>query len=66
MLTNIMDTLAGIRERIISILLVEQNAEESLRIADYIYVPETGRIVLSGKAFDLQTDEKVKQRYPGA
>jgi|WetSurMetagenome_2_1015567.scaffolds.fasta_scaffold1059730_1 branched-chain amino acid transport system ATP-binding protein len=47
-------------------ILVEQNAEESRRIADYVYVLETGRIVLSGKAFDLQTDEKVKQCCPGA
>jgi len=65
-LTNIMDTLARIRERGTSILLVEQNASESLRIADYGYVLETGNIVLAGKPADLLNDEKVKKSYLGA
>jgi branched-chain amino acid transport system ATP-binding protein len=63
---KIMDTLVRVKERGTSILLVEQNAAESLRIADYGYVLETGSIVLNGKGADLMTDEKVKQSYLGA
>jgi branched-chain amino acid transport system ATP-binding protein len=46
--------------------LVEQNAAESLRIADHGYVLETGAVVLAGKGGDLMNDEKVKQSYLGA
>jgi branched-chain amino acid transport system ATP-binding protein len=63
---NIMDTLVRIKQRGTSILLVEQNAAESLRIADYGYVLETGSVVLSGKGGDLMNDEKVRQSYLGA
>jgi branched-chain amino acid transport system ATP-binding protein len=63
---NIMDTLVRIKERGTAILLVEQNAAESLRIAGHGYVLETGTVVLSGKGGDLMNDEKVKQSYLGA
>jgi len=65
-LMNIMDALLRIKERGTSILLVEQNAVESLKIADYAYVLETGSVVLSGKGADLMADETVKQCYLGA
>jgi len=41
-----------IKERGPSILLVEQNAAESLRIADHGYVLETGKVVLAAKGAD--------------
>jgi branched-chain amino acid transport system ATP-binding protein len=63
---NIMDTLVRIKERGTAILLVEQNAAESLRIADHGYVLETGTVVLAGRGGDLMNDEKVKQSYLGA
>jgi len=63
---NIMDTLVRIKERGTAILLVEQNAAESLRIAGHGYVLETGTVVLSGKGRDLMNDEKVRQSYLGA
>jgi len=63
---NIMDTLIRIKQRGTSILLVEQNAAESLRIADHGYVLETGAVVLAGRGGDLMNDEKVKQSYLGA
>jgi branched-chain amino acid transport system ATP-binding protein len=63
---NIMDTLVRIKERGTAILLVEQNAAESLRIAGHGYVLETGTVVLSGKGSDLMNDEKVRQSYLGA
>jgi len=63
---NIMDTLVRIKQRGTSILLVEQNAAESLRIADHGYVLETGSVVLAGKGEELMSDEKVRQSYLGA
>jgi branched-chain amino acid transport system ATP-binding protein len=63
---HIMDTLVRIRQSGTSILLVEQNAAESLRIADHGYVLETGNVVLAGKGGDLMNDEKVRQSYLGA
>jgi branched-chain amino acid transport system ATP-binding protein len=63
---NIMDTLVRIKQRGTSILLVEQNAAESLRIADHGYVLETGSVVLAGKGKELMSDEKVRQSYLGA
>lgn len=63
---NIMDTLVRIKQRGTSILLVEQNAAESLRIADHGYVLETGSVVLAGKGNELMSDEKVRQSYLGA
>jgi branched-chain amino acid transport system ATP-binding protein len=62
---QIMDTLMGIKDRGMAILLVEQNAAESLRIADRGYVFETGRVVLAGTREDLLNNEKVKQSYLG-
>ena len=63
---NIMDALVRIKERGTAILLVEQNAAESLRIAGHGYVLETGTVVLAGKGEDLMSDEKVRQSYLGA
>jgi branched-chain amino acid transport system ATP-binding protein len=63
---NIMDTLVRIKQRGTSILLVEQNAAESLRIADHGYVLETGAVVLASKGDELMCDETVKQCYLGA
>ena len=48
-----------------TILLVEQNARAALKIADYGYVLETGRMVLEGEASDLLGNPKVKAAYLG-
>jgi len=48
-----------------TILLVEQNANLALSIADRAYVVETGRIVLAGTAEELTSSEKVKMAYLG-
>ena len=47
------------------ILLVEQNAAQAIRIADYGYVLEAGRLVLEGSASDLQANDNVQQLYLG-
>lgn len=48
-----------------TILLVEQNAASALRIAEYAYVLETGRVVLEGPGEELLSDTKVRQAYLG-
>ena len=48
-----------------TILLVEQNVRQALKIASYAYVMETGRIVLHGKASDIVQDPRVKAAYLG-
>ena len=48
-----------------TILLVEQNANLALSIADRAYVVETGRIVLSGQAEELTASEEIKNAYLG-
>ena len=47
------------------ILLVEQNAQMALAIADRGYVLETGEIVLTGTGLDLLNDPKVRAAYLG-
>ena len=53
------------RSQGLTILLVEQNANQALRLADEAYVLETGRVVLSGPAKVLAEDERVKAAYLG-
>ncbi len=48
-----------------TILLVEQNAEMALSIADRAYVLETGAISMSGRASDLANDDNVRKAYLG-
>ena len=50
----------------VTILLVEQNANMALKIANRAYILETGEIVHSGNAEDLASDEKVKEAYLGS
>ena len=57
--------LHEVKDRGITILLVEQNVWQTLHEADRAYVIETGRIVLSGKALDLMDEEDVKNAYFG-
>ena len=57
--------LARIRESGVSVLLVEQNARQSLAIADRGYLIETGRIVGEGRAIDLRDDPAVRRAYLG-
>jgi branched-chain amino acid transport system ATP-binding protein len=49
----------------VSMLLVEQNAALALELADHAYVLETGRVVMSGKASDVKSDEAVRKSYLG-
>jgi branched-chain amino acid transport system ATP-binding protein len=53
------------REDKVTILVVEQNAQLALEIADHAYVIETGRIVMSGKANEIADNEDVRKSYLG-
>ncbi|HWL12695.1 MAG TPA: ABC transporter ATP-binding protein [Ureibacillus sp.] len=48
-----------------TVLLVEQNAKQALKIADYGYVMETGKIIIEGNASDLIVDPRIVEAYLG-
>ena len=54
-----------INEQGVSVLLVEQNAYQALKVAHRAYVLETGRITLQGSAAELANDPKVREAYLG-
>ena len=62
---TIFETIRAIKERGVTILLVEQNARAALKVADRGYVLETGKVVLSGSAQELLQDERVRKAYLG-
>jgi len=62
---QVFDTIEEINDQGTSILLVEQNAQMALSIADRAYVLETGKIVLEGKAKDVLNNSMVIEAYLG-
>ena len=58
-------TMSRISREGISILLVEQNANQTLRLAQRAYVLEMGRITCKGKAEALRTDPEIRSAYLG-
>jgi branched-chain amino acid transport system ATP-binding protein len=62
---QIFDLIASIRASGTAILLVEQNVRAALKVADYGYVMEGGRIVLEGPAAQLREDPRVRDAYLG-
>jgi len=65
MMQRIFDVIAELRDAGTTILLVEQNAQAALSLADHGYVIETGVIVLDGPGEDLLHDEGVRKAYLG-
>jgi branched-chain amino acid transport system ATP-binding protein len=63
---DIFGTLQELNSSGLTILLVEQNVRQALKIADCAYVMETGQIVLSGPSSDLRQDSRVVEAYLGA
>lgn len=62
---QIFEVIQDINQQGVSILLVEQNANMALSIADRAYVLETGKVVLSGEAEKLMENPLVKEAYLG-
>jgi branched-chain amino acid transport system ATP-binding protein len=65
MMQKIMATIAELKSQGTTILLVEQNAQAALSLADHGHVMEVGNIVLSGSGQDLLHDESVRKAYLG-
>ena len=65
LIKDIFDTLKKIREEGTTILIVEQNALATLKIADYAYVLELGKIGIHGPAEDLIHDQRLIEAYLG-
>jgi len=62
---EIFQTIRSLQERGTTILLVEQNAREALRISHRAYVLDTGRITLTGTGEELLGNEEVKRAFLG-
>ena len=62
---QVFDIITALHKAGTTILLVEQNAEMALSIADRAYVMETGRITLSGTGAELAASEEVQKAYLG-
>ncbi|MFD0339202.1 ABC transporter ATP-binding protein [Streptomyces sp. NPDC127117] len=65
MMQKIMETIVELKAQGTTILLVEQNAQAALSLADQGHVMEVGKIVLSGTGPDLLHDESVRKAYLG-
>jgi len=64
--TEIFNTIRKLRESSgLTILLVEQNANRALAIADYAYIMENGRVVLDGTSEQLRRNQDVREFYLG-
>ena len=60
------ETIDRIHDTGLTVLVVEQNARLALKLSDYGYVMEVGKVVLEGPSADLAEDEGVKKAYIGA
>jgi branched-chain amino acid transport system ATP-binding protein len=60
------EIIRNINDEGITVLMVEQNVQQSLRLAGRAYVLENGRVVLEGAGEELLDDERVRAAYLGA
>ncbi len=65
MVAEIAKIILEINQRGVPVILVEQNAEMALRLADYAYVLETGAVALEGTAAELHENDHVRRAYLG-
>ena len=62
---TVFDVVTAVRDRGITVLIVEQNASRTLRLVDRAYVIESGEIVLDGAGEELLDDQRVRSAYLG-
>ena len=62
---QIFDIIEQLRDEGVTVFLVEQNANQALKIADRAYVLENGRVVMQGTGEQLHNDPKVRDAYLG-
>lgn len=60
---DIFGVIAAIRDRGVSVLMVEQHVEMTLELVDHAYILEMGRIVGHGTAEELMTDSRIRDAY---
>ena len=65
MVEEIFSIIQGLRDQGIAILLIEQNVQQTLEIADRAYVLENGRITLEGESKKLLEEELIRKAYLG-
>lgn len=65
MIEEIFTLLASLKSSGLSLLIVEQNAQAALSLADHGYVMESGRVVLEGPAEQLRANEDIREFYLG-
>jgi branched-chain amino acid transport system ATP-binding protein len=65
LVAEIFRIIQGLRDRGITILLIEQNVRQSLEIADRAYVLENGRIALEGNGEGLLQEDLIRRAYLG-
>ena len=61
----VMDTIRELKQQHVSMLLVEQNAEMALQLADRVYVIDHGTVVFEGTPEELRNNEKTTTTYLG-
>ena len=62
---GIFDIIKEINKQGVTVLLIEQNANMALKVADYAYVLETGHVTMKGTGAELLANEDVKKAYLG-
>ncbi|PSQ08833.1 ABC transporter ATP-binding protein [Halobacteriales archaeon QS_5_70_15] len=62
---RVVETVEELRDRGLTVLLVEQNVYVALEVCDHVYVMDDGRVVHDGSAAELAADETVLDRYLG-
>jgi branched-chain amino acid transport system ATP-binding protein len=65
LIQQIFSIIIDIREQGTTVLLVEQNAAQALKIADQAYILETGEVVRTGTGRELAADDSVRAAYLG-
>jgi len=65
LVSQVFDIIKDMNDKGITILLVEQNAEKALKIADRAYVLETGAITASGTGTELASSPEIRKAYLG-
>ena len=63
LVNEIFDIIKSINKDGVTVLLVEQNANKALSIADRAYVLETGNVIVSGKANEVANNPKVREDW---
>jgi branched-chain amino acid transport system ATP-binding protein len=62
---QVFELVKRIRGRGLTVLIVEQNVQQVLRVVDRAYLLEAGTIRASGSAADMMTNDTIKQAYLG-